>query len=130
MRGISFDLSNQSQSNLLTDCATLYLYVVIYFRTSIVVTLSSLTEAEQSMNTKLKGDSLESKFLRLLKRELLKGKFFVSADLCKVFSKKGYYSKDRAKDIVFDISVEVYMPGAVTLPSLGPVISRDFRPRG
>jgi len=51
---------------------------------------------------------------RVTRRELVKGKFFVSADLCKVFTRKGYYSKDRAKNIIFDISIEVYVPGAKT----------------
>lgn len=64
------------------------------------------------MNTKLKGDVLEGRFLKLLRREMAKGRFFVSSDVCKVYSQKGYYSKDRAKDIIFDISIEVYAPGA------------------
>jgi Predicted Zn peptidase len=66
------------------------------------------------MNSRIKGDALESKFLRLLKRNLVQGNFFVSSERCKVFSKKGYYSKDREKEIVFDISIEVYLPGKTT----------------
>ena len=66
------------------------------------------------MNSRIKGDALESKFLRLLKRNLVQGNFFVSSERCKVFSQKGYYSKDREKEIVFDISIEVYLPGKTT----------------
>lgn len=38
-------------------------------------------------------------------------------DCCKIFRKKGYYSRDREDFIIFDISVEVFMPGFET-PSL------------
>jgi Zn-dependent peptidase ImmA (M78 family) len=55
------------------------------------------------------------------------GKFFVSADLCKVFSKKGYYSKDRAKNIVFDISIEVYVPGAKTYSLLILIECKNYK---
>lgn len=63
------------------------------------------------MNTTKKGDSLESKIFKLIKREIVRGRFFVNPDTCKIFPKKGYYSRDREKDIVFDIAVEVYLPG-------------------
>jgi len=61
------------------------------------------------MNTTKKGDKLESKIFRLIKREI--GQVFADPSCCKFFAKKGYYSRDRGKDIVFDISVEIYLLG-------------------
>src|SRR5436190_14670271 len=63
------------------------------------------------MNTNKKADALESTIFKLIKKEIGQGRFFVSLDKCKIFSKKGYYSKDREKNIIFDIAVEVYLPG-------------------
>lgn len=56
------------------------------------------------------GNKLESKILEILRSEIAAGRFFIKDDCCKIFPKKGYYSKDREKDIVFDIAIEVYMP--------------------
>lgn len=63
------------------------------------------------MNTTRKGDTLELKIFKLIKREIVQGRFFVQPDRCKIFSKRGYYSRDRGKDIIFDIAIEVYLPG-------------------
>jgi hypothetical protein len=63
------------------------------------------------VNTTKKGDILESQIFTLLKREIVKGHFFVKPDCCRIFSKKGYYSRDREKDIIFDLSLEIYLPG-------------------
>lgn len=38
--------------------------------------------------------------------------FLACSQCSKLFSKKGYYSKDREADIVFDISIEIYLPEA------------------
>jgi Zn-dependent peptidase ImmA (M78 family) len=63
------------------------------------------------MNTTKKGDQLEKQIYSLLKREIVKGQFLAQSGCCRIFSKKGYYSRDREKDIIFDISVEIYLPG-------------------
>lgn len=57
------------------------------------------------------GDSLEVAIQKLFQEQIDAGLFF-SKDCCKVFRKKGYYSKDREAKIVFDVSIEMYMPGA------------------
>ena len=64
------------------------------------------------MNTVAKGDSLEDKTFDLLKEELEKGRLGIDASSGKIFKKKGYYSKDREKDIIVDISIEVWPPNA------------------
>jgi hypothetical protein len=58
------------------------------------------------------GNRLERAIFRLLKSEIDADRFFAKKGLCQIFQKKGYYSPDRKKDIVFDVSVEVYLPGA------------------
>lgn len=66
------------------------------------------------MNSTKKGDRLEAKVLSLLKEEISQDRFFVGKDNCRIYPKKGYYSKDREKDIVFDIAIEVFLPGQDT----------------
>nr|VFJ64957.1 MAG: Restriction endonuclease [Candidatus Kentron sp. FW] len=39
------------------------------------------------------------------------GHHVLKREYCKIFPKKGYYSKDREKDIIFDISIEATLPG-------------------
>lgn len=63
------------------------------------------------MNTTKKGDSLESKIFKLIKREIVQGRFNINPNTFKIFPKKGYYSDARKKDIIFDIAVESYIPG-------------------
>lgn len=64
------------------------------------------------MDTTKKGDNLENRFYELLLDLIKENQFFAPADRCQVFQKKGYYSRDRKKNIVFDIVVEIYMPHA------------------
>jgi hypothetical protein len=64
------------------------------------------------MNTVAKGDALEDKIFSLLKEELNNGRLGIDSASGKIFQKKGYYSKDREKDIIVDISIEVWPPGA------------------
>lgn len=65
-----------------------------------------------AMNTTLTGDLLEQSIFELLDAQIAAGQFFAKRENCKVFRKKGYHSKDRDGDIVFDVAVEMYMPGA------------------
>jgi Zn-dependent peptidase ImmA (M78 family) len=72
----------------------------------------------QSLSTYAKGDRFEEQVFEFLSREINEGRFYVfRPECCKIFRKKGYYSRDREDFIVFDISVEVFLPGFET-PSL------------
>jgi len=63
------------------------------------------------MNTVKKGDKLEIQIFDLFNSQINDDEFpFFKKEACKIFTKKGYYSKDREKDIVFDVSIEVYLP--------------------
>ncbi|MGF0336828.1 restriction endonuclease, partial [Ectopseudomonas toyotomiensis] len=64
------------------------------------------------MDTVAKGDALESKTFALLQQELNEGRLGIIPSSGRIFHKKGYYSKDREKDIVVDISIEVWPPNA------------------
>ena len=57
------------------------------------------------------GDSLEREVHDLLRAEIEADRFFCKKANCKLFRKKGYHSKDRGSEIVFDVSIEVYLPG-------------------
>jgi Zn-dependent peptidase ImmA (M78 family) len=45
---------------------------------------------------------------------------------CKVFWKKGYYSRDRQAEIVFDVAIEVYLPGATEYSSLVLIECKNY----
>jgi len=66
------------------------------------------------MKTTTKGNKLEEDIFQLMKGEISSGRFIVKNENCKIYLKKGYYSKDRQKNIIFDVSIEVYLPGQST----------------
>ena len=59
-----------------------------------------------------KGDALEQVIFDLFRSEIEADRFYLRKDQCKLFRRKGYFSKDRGSKIVFDVSIEVYLPGA------------------
>jgi Zn-dependent peptidase ImmA (M78 family) len=62
------------------------------------------------MDTKKKGDELENQTFAVFQRQIDEDRFFSKSEYCKIFQKKGYYSKDREKDIIFDVSIEITLP--------------------
>jgi Zn-dependent peptidase ImmA (M78 family) len=72
----------------------------------------------EALSTYAKGDRFEEQVFEFLSREINEGRFYAfRSECCKIFRKKGYYSRDREDFIIFDISVEVFLPGFET-PSL------------
>ncbi len=63
------------------------------------------------MNTVQKGNKLEDKIFEQFKDDISKDLFWAKKDLCKIYKKKGYYSDKRKKNIIFDISIEIFLPG-------------------
>src|SRR5215212_9218775 len=59
-----------------------------------------------------KGRSFEEKAFGLLKALVVSEQFGFLPDCAKIFLQKAYFSRDRGSDIVFDISIEVTLPGA------------------
>lgn len=62
------------------------------------------------MNTVEIGDRFEARVYNLFDNELVSGRLPFRSEACKVFRKKGYYSNDRQKDIIVDISIEAWLP--------------------
>lgn len=63
-------------------------------------------------STLAKGNSLERRIFELFKTEIDADRFWAKAECCKVHWKKGYFSRDRGTDIIFDVAIELYLPGA------------------
>lgn len=62
------------------------------------------------MDTTKKGDKLEDQTFDIFENQITEDCFFSRREYCKIFRKKGYYSKDREKNIIFDISIEITLP--------------------
>jgi len=62
------------------------------------------------MDTIKKGDWLENQAFNVFENQIKDGTFLTQSQYTKIYKKKGYYSKDRQKDIIFDISIEVTYP--------------------
>lgn len=64
------------------------------------------------MNTFAKGDAFENDVFSILSSEIKNGNLGISPKSARIYSKKGYYSKDREKDIIMDVSIEIWLPNA------------------
>jgi Zn-dependent peptidase ImmA (M78 family) len=69
------------------------------------------------MNSTTRGKKLEQAIFALLKSEIDADRFLARSGNCKIFLRKGYYSKDRKSEIVFDVAIEIFLPHA-TSPSM------------
>lgn len=58
------------------------------------------------MSTVAKGDAFEDRVFQAIKKEVELGKLGLLPASCSVYRKKGYYSRDRDKEIVLDVSIE------------------------
>lgn len=63
------------------------------------------------MDTTTKGNKLEDQAFDVLENQIAEDCFFAKREYCEIFRKKGYFSRDREKEIIFDISIEVTIPG-------------------
>ena len=62
------------------------------------------------MNTTLKGDIFEKRVYDLIEELLENEEYFLSGKNSQIFSKKSYPSERRKSDIIFDITIESYIP--------------------
>lgn len=58
------------------------------------------------------GESLELQIKRILEDQIATGELGFDAAHAKVFHRKAYFSRDRNKDIIFDVVVEITREGA------------------
>lgn len=59
-----------------------------------------------------KGTQFEDEAFAIILKLVKAGRFIVPDKLSKAFQKKGYYSSQRDSNIIFDITIETYLPGA------------------
>jgi Zn-dependent peptidase ImmA (M78 family) len=78
------------------------------------------------MNTTRTGDALENRIYDLLNNEIGEDRFWAKKENCKIFKKKGYFSKDRGKDIIFDVAIEIYLAGAKDYSSLVLIECKNY----
>lgn len=78
------------------------------------------------MNTTEKGDKLENKVFELFSDDISRDRFWSKKECCKIFKKKGYYSRDRKKNIIFDVSIEISLPGHKTYSSLVLIECKNY----
>jgi hypothetical protein len=86
----------------------------------------TIIKREGDMNTVRKGDAFENKVYAHIKNLLDNGHLGLNSDSCKLFQKKGYYSRDRDSDIVTDISLELWMPDAERWSMLWVCECKDY----
>lgn len=67
-----------------------------------------------NQTTKEKGDYFENISFDLIKQKVENSELGIIPSQSAVFQQKGYYSRDREDNIIFDISIEVLPPGAET----------------
>ena len=80
-------------------------------------------------NTVEIGDNFEYKSLSIIRRVIDDGQLGHLSNHIKIFHRKGYYSELRKKDIVFDLTIEVWPPGATRYVLLYIIECKDYEKR-
>jgi len=83
-------------------------------------------DGADEMNTTRRGAAFEDRIYTLFEEQIAEGRFWAKAECCRVFRGKGYYSKDRNSQIVFDVSVEISLPGENSYSVLVLVECKDY----
>ena len=78
------------------------------------------------MNTVSIGDKFEELCYNIISNALSKNELGIIPEQCEVFRKKGYYSRDREKDIIFDLSIELWPPGSERYTLLYIIECKDY----
>ena len=68
------------------------------------------------------GSAFENEVYQIVNNMVKSNKFILANPYVRVHKKKGYYSKDREKDIIFDVTVEKYWDNPDTHPDIEPAI--------
>lgn len=78
------------------------------------------------MDTVAKGNTFEDEVYEALKRELEEQRLGLAPQTARMFQRKGYYSRDREKEIVVDIVIETWRPNAETYSLLWVCECKDY----
>jgi hypothetical protein len=65
------------------------------------------------MNSSEQGSQFERLVFRLLSEKLAGGELGLIPGACRIHRGKGYFSRDRKRYIVCDVSIEMYLPGLI-----------------
>lgn len=79
------------------------------------------------MDTTKKGDELEDKIYELFGELISNDLFWAKEECCKIYQKKGYYSQARKKEIIFDIAIEISLPGESKFSSLVLIECKNYK---
>lgn len=79
-----------------------------------------------SNNPVEKGNKFEDRVYQLIKELLENDELPISKKRSKVYQKKGYYSKMREDNIIFDISIETYLPNQDKYSMLWLIECKDY----
>lgn len=79
------------------------------------------------MNTVEKGDKFEDRVYKALKLLLENEELPLNSKRTKVFQKKKYYSPIQKNDVIFDISIESYMPNSDKYSLLWLIECKDYK---
>lgn len=79
------------------------------------------------MNSTEKGDLLEVAIEQIFQEMLRTGEFWGRPEYCSIHRRKGYYSKDRGGDIIFDVSIEFKYPGAGNFSTLTLIECKNYK---
>lgn len=64
------------------------------------------------MSTTKKGNAFEKRSCEIIHKAILEGQLGIYSDQCRVYQKKAYYGHLRKKEIIFDLTIEVWPPAA------------------
>lgn len=79
------------------------------------------------MSTVAKGDAFEDRVYKSINELVESGDLGLNPSCCRLFQKKGYYSRDRNSDIIVDISIEVWQPNADRWSMLWVCECKDYK---
>jgi Zn-dependent peptidase ImmA (M78 family) len=77
-------------------------------------------------STTQRGDWFEERIHAYFRALIDKDEFSAKASCCKLRRKPKYFSKDRNSDITFDLSIEIYMPGATQYSSVVLIECKNY----
>ncbi len=78
------------------------------------------------MSTTSVRTAFEDRVYALLSKDISDGRFWAKSECCQIFRRKGYFSKDRSSEIIFDVSVEIRLPDQQTFSILVLVECKDY----
>jgi hypothetical protein len=81
------------------------------------------------VNTVKKGENFESKSKEILKKVIEEERLGHRPEYLRIYEKKKYYSKERKKEIEFDLTIEIWPPGADRYVIIYIIECKDYKSR-